>query len=408
MNCYACNTTIVRGELIVCTSCSRKYHYGCNCITSAYFREHKRNLVESWVCSTCKISKTRDTAARNDSTPIRIQKSPQKASMNTSNMNDTEALMDFEERVNNASNLQNRAKTNESPLHTSMIFENVTIRSKAIRTNVLNTSGSEHQNELTTDAIRDIVKEEVSLLIKHHNDLLLESLTSIIAKLVYKIDTLEHKIEQFNLIQPSINPEVAKSTNKGLQEELWINIENGARKPGPKSKPTQRIETEDSSKMGSPASTAQNPGHEEEPHKLDGDDGDNNVNSKEDEWILVNNKKKERKSFRTNVLRGVNNQLMSMQAIESKKFLHVWSLHPETSNEAVSQHVAKICGMREKDVSVERIVPKTKRDYASFKIGVVESQFGKIFRTESWPVNTRLSEWVFFRTFHKTSNQGKV
>lgn len=92
--------------------------------------------------------------------------------------------------------------------------------------------------------------------------------------------------------------------------------------------------------------------------------------------------------------------------MENKKFLHVWSLRPDTTEEAIIEHVTKKCGSE--DVKIQKIVPKTKRDYSSFMIGVPESNFDKINNIECWPVNTKFKDWVWFRDSKTTKSVGKV
>lgn len=121
--------------------------------------------------------------------------------------------------------------------------------------------------------------------------------------------------------------------------------------------------------------------------------------SKQKEWHTVTYKKTHRKTV---VLKGENSKIGSLQAIEKKKYLHVWSLHLDTSNEGILSHVKEICGDGD-NISVEKIAPKTKRDYSSFKIGVPESQYEKIARADVWPLNTRFSDWIWFRSPRPTA-----
>lgn len=78
----------------------------------------------------------------------------------------------------------------------------------------------------------------------------------------------------------------------------------------------------------------------------------------------------------------------------------MWSLHPETLESDISEHVSIICDTT--DVKVEKIIPKTKRDYSSFFIGVPESLYSKLCNAEVWPINTRFSEWRWFRPSRKS------
>ncbi|CAB3260719.1 unnamed protein product [Arctia plantaginis] len=49
----------------------------------------------------------------------------------------------------------------------------------------------------------------------------------------------------------------------------------------------------------------------------------------DDDWKVVNRKKNKLAS--KIILKGENPQISSFQAVEQKKYMHVWSLHPDTS-----------------------------------------------------------------------------
>ncbi|CAH4037344.1 unnamed protein product [Pieris brassicae] len=46
---------------------------------------------------------------------------------------------------------------------------------------------------------------------------------------------------------------------------------------------------------------------------------------------------------------------------------------------------------------IEKINHKTERDYASFIIGVPESEYNVLCQPENWPVNIECYDWVWFR-----------
>lgn len=131
----------------------------------------------------------------------------------------------------------------------------------------------------------------------------------------------------------------------------------------------------------------------------------NNSSNEEEEWKEVTSKKKKSKAYPKVISKGGNMQISSIQAIEKKKFLHVWSLHIDTSEDTIIEHVTKVCDS--KDVKVEKIIPKTKRDYSSFMVGVPESKFELINNSENWPLNTRFNEWVWFRNYRNKSENAK-
>ncbi|KOB70723.1 putative RNA-directed DNA polymerase from transposon BS [Operophtera brumata] len=119
--------------------------------------------------------------------------------------------------------------------------------------------------------------------------------------------------------------------------------------------------------------------------------GDKPANVASEKWTVVDYQKKANKVQLNAVQKGGNAQISTFQAIKKKKFLHVWSLHLDTTEEAITEHITTTCGST--DVKVEKIIPKTKRDYSSFMVGVPESDFGKINNVECWPLNANFNEW---------------
>lgn len=115
-------------------------------------------------------------------------------------------------------------------------------------------------------------------------------------------------------------------------------------------------------------------------------------------WTTVIKKKHNRPI--KNVAVGTNKELKAIQATERKKHLHVWRLHPETSIEAITDHVKSVCGP-DVQIKVDKINHKTKRDYSSFIIGVPEDWFQKLHQPEIWPMNAEFNEWIWFRNSNK-------
>lgn len=107
--------------------------------------------------------------------------------------------------------------------------------------------------------------------------------------------------------------------------------------------------------------------------------------------------KKRRSRFpNTEVKRGGSSTSVEIQGTERKKYLHVWRLKKDTTVEKLETYVTNICG-EECPVKVEKIKPKTERDYSSFIIGVPESSYDKLCDPGVWPVNVEFCEWVWFR-----------
>lgn len=68
MQCHFCKNKIERGDRLTCINCKDCYHYRCQDLTSADFRDNANRIKSTWKCQAC-ISKAR--RQRNDSTPIR-------------------------------------------------------------------------------------------------------------------------------------------------------------------------------------------------------------------------------------------------------------------------------------------------------------------------------------------------
>lgn len=113
-----------------------------------------------------------------------------------------------------------------------------------------------------------------------------------------------------------------------------------------------------------------------------------------DSWTVV--KKKQRRYPATEVKKGGNKSEGGIQGMEKKKFLHVWRLKKETTIDNLQKHIESVLG-EGIPVKIEAIKHKTERDYASFIIGVPESQYDKICHQDCWAVNIEFCEWFWFR-----------
>lgn len=121
-------------------------------------------------------------------------------------------------------------------------------------------------------------------------------------------------------------------------------------------------------------------------------------------WMTVQYKKPNR--LPNNVTKGSNTEIRGISAMERKKYLHVWRLHPDTTLETMTEYVKNLCGS-EAPMIVEKIKHRTVRDYSSFLIGVSEKHYTILNNAEVWPLNTEFSEWIWFRKqpsspFHKS------
>lgn len=133
-------------------------------------------------------------------------------------------------------------------------------------------------------------------------------------------------------------------------------------------------------------------------------DGDTEKEDSNKQGWTVQNKKGNRRLSGNDIRKGQNTSLTALKGAERKKYLHVWRLHPDTTLDAVTNHIKDVCGS---DVitKIERIKHKTERDYASFIVGVPEQMFTKLNKSEVWPLNAEFSEWIWFRkSERKTPN----
>lgn len=109
----------------------------------------------------------------------------------------------------------------------------------------------------------------------------------------------------------------------------------------------------------------------------------------EREWTTV--RRRERRPLV--ILRGTAEECHGLTAIERKRFLHIWSLHPDTSEELVLGYTQAVCPAVV--CTAEKL--RSKGDYASFKVGVPESAFDRLHTENAWPLNTSVKEWEFRR-----------
>lgn len=113
----------------------------------------------------------------------------------------------------------------------------------------------------------------------------------------------------------------------------------------------------------------------------------NTEGSNRNNWIEV--KAKKYKYSRNDVKKGGNTS-MEIQGIE-KYTLHVWRLKKDTTAENLENLVRRICG-KKITIKIEKLKPYTERDNSSFMIGVPESGYEKLSKSEVWHLNVEFSE----------------
>ncbi|KAG7310847.1 hypothetical protein JYU34_003678 [Plutella xylostella] len=110
----------------------------------------------------------------------------------------------------------------------------------------------------------------------------------------------------------------------------------------------------------------------------------------ESEWKEVKSKIK-----RNPINRGQNSMAI-LKAVERKKYLHVWRLKKDITEENMTEFIKEVIGS-DSDIEVTKLKPKIDRSYASFKVGVSERKFEQLINPEKWPLDVEYSEWTWFR-----------
>lgn len=112
-------------------------------------------------------------------------------------------------------------------------------------------------------------------------------------------------------------------------------------------------------------------------------------------WTTVESSKRQNNKFTKAAvnIRGTKSGTASCSGIEKTKLIHVWSLHPDTTVEALTSFLNdSVAGVK---ISVHKLL--TKKNYASFKVVVPESDVNKFMIPDIWPVNSVVSEWQWKR-----------
>lgn len=122
------------------------------------------------------------------------------------------------------------------------------------------------------------------------------------------------------------------------------------------------------------------------------------------DWNLVQNSRKKRSTY-TEIRHGGNKEITLIKGMEKKKYMHVWRLKKGTTEKELSEYVESL-GIKKEEMKVEKIKTRTERDYASFMIGVLESDYDKLNNYDVWPVYVEFSEWTWFRQYRKKETTG--
>lgn len=359
-NCGACGS-LIKDCYMECANdkCMKRYDIACLEINEEAFKTYTQTYKKKWLCPECICAKPK---GGNSETPVR------------SDFNATTP-------VNNVTSLRG-SQTQYSP---------VTMDSDTLLL--------EELREFKADIIyrMDSQANAISLLLNQFSQTKTE-LSHIIKMMGVLEEKVEAKLTQNNHTQEIAadtprNPPSASSfaevvshqnNTNGSKKTLHTYIKTQKVNKGGATKSTA-ILTEKTLCSTSSLSTSEPPNDEAE--KI------------ESGWTTVRNKKQNRQLKEVRV--GTNTELKAIQVTDRRKYLHVWRLHPDTTPEAISDHVKNVCGS-DVQIKVDKIKHKIERDYSSFVIGVTEKCFDKLNQTEIWPMNAEFSEWTWFRNSNRT------
>lgn len=348
MNCVACNRKTDAVDLIKCVGCKSGYHYKCVNITTAAFRECQVQLKRSFKCQSCANVTQRIRVT--DDTPVRGASAA------------ACSLIDIME--------QNQSLQDSVQLTSDELVDKVSsvimAKLSAFELNIL-------QEIKTTVAV---LASENSNLRQELNDA------------NKKCNAYEQQIKR-------LESEIILSKEKHLNRNIVTNTTKSLNVPT--HTPSNYC---DGNAVTLPSTSNNNgqasalpmpcPASYATVARKDAAAKVNNI--VDNKWIEVINNKNKRKPVKI----GGNISIATLKAVERKRFLHVWRLEKSTTEDQLKEHIKQILG-DDNDVLVEKLKPKTDRDYASFKVGATVSNFEKLCDPEVWPVNVEFSEWVWFR-----------
>lgn len=392
-------------------------------MSKEYFTKERHNLDRLWKCPEC-TAKLRNI--RNDSTPVRR--------LDLALLNDSESCLSItknqEDDISiNAFNM-NR-KSDKSTNFNVSEFENVTIRNKSkskssamatvtvpidpttpltITENSVLPPDTEYN--INKEILRELLlfKKDITSLLSE-NEQRFHALEQYIELLKFEIVAMHNKYDllsrQLCKVEVENAVEVQHTTPaiETRQPQQFLPNESPVcqrkAKPKPKQSHHNKPAEQHTAGCSTPIPEQRNENSSDNiPEQVENQTPIMDKNNDDHEWTLVSGrKKKQTHSAKPQILRGQNAQIRSIQGIHKKKHLHVWSLRPDTTTETISNYVKSVCNSN--DITVDKIQPKVERAYSSFRIGVPEQLFDKVFCVDIWPINAQISEWVWFRNFRK-------
>lgn len=364
-------------------TCKKTYHLNCIGITQAVFENLTQEFKCNWVCPECKLNIPKGD---NSNTPVRGSGVMDKTFTPSTNVNMNRGAR---YNLNESSMADNDNKVLEElrefrlEMHNRL---NEQMKEYTLLQNRFHRSETELQ-ELRK--IMEVVQEKANKV---------DVLESRIVFLIEKNEHLETCLKLGNNIMESKETKRTPTTPplsfvKVVAKNIAPkdNAQGGATKPASMSKTSDSIELQtiiDANPLSSLDKTSKK---------------ENQPEREEENWTTVNRKKT--RYLNSQVKKGGNTNYIDIQGMEKKKYLHIWRLKKDTTVENLEKHIKNvILRGHEIQVKVDKIIHKTERDYASFIIGVPESQYDKLCQSENWPINIEFCEWVWFRRSTKTPN----
>lgn len=346
--------------------CMKRYDIACLEINKEAFKAYTQNYIKKWLCPECICAKPKRC---NSETPIRIN-------ISHSNPNATTP-------ENNVCS-QRGSRTQYSPVLDSdtLLLEEL----RKFKTNMI--------------ARMDSQANAISLLLNQFAQTKTElgNIVKMMKVLEEKVEAKLTKLTQYNQTHeiaadiprnspsPSSFAEVVRQQNNSIDSKKTLHTHSKTQNVN-KCGATKSVEILPEQSLGSTSALMTS-----EPLA---DEAEGN----ESGWTTVRNKKNNRQLKEVRV--GTNTELKAIQVSDRKKHLHVWRLHPDTTVEAIEDHVKNVCGP-DVQIKIDKIKHKIKRDYSSFVIGVPEKCFEMLNKAEIWPMNAEFSEWTWFRNFNRT------
>lgn len=356
MNCNICCKKIDLSDLLRCNGCKATYHYRCMKITPAEFKEGPVQLKRTFKCDICtnvskRIRVTDDTPVRGAPSAIGIA---------------DEINQSFEDSVSKDGLL-----TSEQKSIMTGIMEKVTSVLMA------------KLNDIEI-CIMDEIKANVTVL------------TSENSKLRQELKEANEKCMYFEQEIRSLKTEKQTITKDKQRQSVAL--------------PGSGDTTESSSSSAGSVNDSERGSHESRSQATEpvvsyaavvgasaaarktADYKDSEIENKPvNTWTEIKRIKKQNP-----IKKGGNTSTLTLKAVERKKYLHVWRLAKDTTEDDLMQYIRNVLG-DDTEITVEKVKQKIERNYASFKIGVTKCNYEKLCDAEVWPLNVEYCEWIWFR-----------